>query len=282
VTGRVAVVTDSTAYLPAGLAKEYGVYVVPLQVMIGDRVGDEGVDVGPDDVAQALHDRGVVMRTSRPSPARFEEAYDAAVRAGASTIVVVTISATLSGTFESAEIAAKSAAVNVQAIDSRSTAMGLGFAVLAAARAAASGASPAEVAGCARTVAAETRALFCVDTLDHLRRGGRIGAVRALVGTAFAVKPILHISDGEIALLEKVRTSSRARARLVDLAVEAAGDRDVKVAVHHVSSDDPPDDLAEELRSRLPKLRGLVTSPLGAAIAAHVGPGVVGVVIAPA
>jgi DegV family protein with EDD domain len=281
VTGHVAVVTDSTAYLPVGLAEQHGVHVVPLQVMIGDRVGDEGVDVGPDDVMQALGDRTAVMQTSRPSPHRFEEAYDAAIAAGASAIVVITISALLSGTLESAQIAAKSATVDVRLIDSRSTAMGLGFAVLAAAKAAASGASADEVAERAQVVAAETRTLFCVDTLEHLRRGGRISAVRALVGTALAVKPILHINDGEIALLEKVRTASRARARLLDLAAEAASDREVQVAVHHVSTDRPPDDFVAELRQRLPKVREVFTSTLGSAIAAHVGPGVIGVVIAP-
>ncbi|MDX6288063.1 MAG: fatty acid kinase fatty acid binding subunit [Frankiales bacterium] len=281
-TARVAVVTDSTAYLPDGAAEENDVRVVPLQVTIGDRHGDEGIDIGPTDVEQALRNRGVVMQTSRPSPLRFREVYDAAIADGAAGIVVITISAALSGTLESAEIAGKECGVEVHAVDSRSTAMGLGFAVLAAARVAAGGASAADVAARATTVAAETRTLFCVATLENLRRGGRIGAVRALVGTALSVKPILHIKDGEIGLLEKVRTASRARARLVDLAVEAAGDRLVDVALHYVTSDAPPDEVANQLRERLPKLRSLVTSPLGAAIATHVGSGVVGVVVAPA
>ena len=281
-TGRVAVVTDSTAYLPTGAAEEHDIGVVPLQVTIGDRHGDEGIDIGPHDVEQALHDRGTIMQTSRPSPIRFREAYDAAVEQGASAIVVITLSAALSGTFESAEMAAKECSVEVHAVDSRSTAMGLGFAVLAAARLAATGASVGAVAERARRMAADTRALFCVDTLEHLRRGGRIGAVRALVGTAFSVKPILHIEDGEIGLLEKVRTASRARTRLVDLAVMAAGERDVDLALHHVTTDHPPTEIAEQLRDRLPRLRSIVTSPLGAAVAAHVGPGVVGVIVAPA
>jgi DegV family protein with EDD domain len=281
-SGRVAVITDSTSYLPEGAANDNGVRVVPLQVTIGDRHGDEGVDIGPHDVEQALRDRGVVMQTSRPSPLGFKAAYDAAIADGASAIVVITLSGALSGTFEAAEIAAKECGVEVHAVDSRSTAMGLGFAVLAAARAAADGASAVEVAACGRTMAVETRVLFCVDTLEHLRRGGRIGAVRALVGTALSVKPILHIDNGTIALLEKVRTASRARARLVELAVSAADDRNVDVALHHVTSDRPPSDIADQLRERLPKLRSLLTSPLGAAVAAHVGPGVVAVVVAPA
>jgi DegV family protein with EDD domain len=278
---RVGVVTDSTVYLPVELARQLGGAVVPLQVTIADRSGDEGVDVSPDDVTRALL-RGAVVQTSRPSPERFAAAYRAAFDAGATALVVVTISGALSGTFESAQAAAMGLPGEVRCIDSRSTAMGLGFAVMAAARAAADGADVDHVAATAAAVAGETRTLFCVDTLEYLRRGGRIGAVRALVGTALAVKPILHIEDGRIALLEKVRTATRARARLIDLAVEAASQRPVDVAVHHGADGGPSEAIARELRQRVPQLRSLVTAPLGAAVTAHVGPGVIGLVVAPA
>ncbi|MFL6239205.1 MAG: DegV family protein [Actinomycetes bacterium] len=280
--GRVAVVTDSTAYLPTELAARYDIRVVPLQVSIGERTGDEGTEVTPDDVAQALLVRRTQVRTSRPAPARFAQEYADAQSAGADAVVVVTMSAALSGTFEAATGGCDGATCEVQCVDSRTTAMGLGFAVLAAARCAADGASTAAVASAAHEAAAATRTLFYVDTLEHLRRGGRIGRARALVGTALSVKPILHIEGGEIALLDKVRTASRARARLVDLAVEAAGDRHVDVAVHHAASEDLPDAVVGELRARVPKLRDLVVSQLGAAITAHTGPGVVGVVVSPA
>jgi DegV family protein with EDD domain len=279
--GRVVVVTDSTAYLPADLAARYDIRVVPLQVTIGERCADEGVDVTPADVRSALLDRGVGVTTSRPTPARFGQAYADACASGASDVVAVTMSAALSATYESAETAALDAPCAVRCVDSRTTAMGLGFAVLAAARCAAGGGSAQAVARAASETALATRTLFYVDSLEYLRRGGRIGAVRALVGTALAVKPILHIDHGEIALLDKVRTASRARARLIDLAVEAAGDGPADIAVQ-AATDEGPDAIVGELRARVPKIRDLVTAQLGAAITAHTGPGVVGIVVSPA
>lgn len=273
--------TDSTAYLPAELVERFGIDVVPLQVTIGDRCGDEGREVTPDEVTTALLGHAPVS-TSRPTPGRFEQAYAEAAAAGATGVVAVTISAALSATYESAGIAADVAPCEVRCVDSRTTVMGLGFAVLAAARAAADGRGIDEVARAAEQTAAATRTLFYVDTLDYLRRGGRIGRARALVGTALAVKPILHMVDGEIALLDKVRTASRGRARLIDLAVQAAGDEPVDVAVHHAELDDGTDTIAAELRERLPKLRELVTTLLGAAVTVHTGPRAIGIVVSPA
>jgi DegV family protein with EDD domain len=169
----------------------------------------------------------------------------------------------------------------VTVIDSRSTAMGTGFPVLAAARAAADGAGAEAVAAAARTTAAGTRTMFVVDTLEHLRRGGRIGAAAAVLGSALAVKPVLHVVDGQVVLLEKVRTSARALHRLVQRAVEAA-EGPVSVAVHHLAAAEKAERLAAELRDRLPGMRELYVSEIGAAVGAHVGPGAVGIVVAPA
>jgi DegV family protein with EDD domain len=159
--------------------------------------------------------------------------------------------------------------------------MGNGFAVLAAARSAAAGADAATVASTAREMAAATRTLFVVDTLEHLRRGGRIGAAASVLGSALAIKPVLHVLDGQVVPLEKVRTSARALHRLVQRALEAAGEGPVSVAVHHLAAPEKAERLAAELRGRLPSLRELHVSELGAAIGAHVGPGAVGIVVAP-
>jgi DegV family protein with EDD domain len=159
--------------------------------------------------------------------------------------------------------------------------MGAGFAVLAAARSAAAGADAAAVARTARETAAATRTLFVVDTLEYLRRGGRIGSAAAVLGSALAVKPVLHVQDGRVVPLEKVRTTARALNRLVLRAVEAAGQGPVSIAVHHLAAAERADKLAAELRDRLPQLRELHVSELGAAIGAHVGPGAVGIVVAP-
>jgi DegV family protein with EDD domain len=278
----VAVVTDSTAYLPPDLLEGYGIHVVPLYVVLPGRSGREGVDVGPEDVARALSVRGQTVSTSRPTPGDFLAAYRHALDAGADQIVSVHLSGELSGTSDAARLAAAQVGEHiVTVVDSRSAAMGCGFPVLAAARSAAAGADSAEVAETARRTAAETSTFFVVDTLEHLRRGGRIGAAAALLGSALAVKPILHVNDGRVVSLEKVRTAARANSRLVQRAVEAAGDVPVSVAVHHLAAGERAQRLAVELRERIPALRELHVSELGAAIGAHVGPGAVGVVVAP-
>jgi DegV family protein with EDD domain len=127
--------------------------------------------------------------------------------------------------------------------------------------------------------AERTTTLFYVDTLEHLRRGGRIGAAQALLGTALSVKPILHVREGRIVPLEKVRTVSKGIARLEALAVAAAGDGPADVAVHHLAAAERAALLAERLRSRLPQVRQFYASEVGAVVGAHVGPGVLGVVV---
>jgi DegV family protein with EDD domain len=277
----VAVVTDSAAYLPAELVATYGIEVVPLYVVLAGRSGREGRDIGPEEVARVMATRGHQVSTSRPTTGDFVAAYRRCLDSGADRIVSVHLSAELSSTWDAARMAAAQVGEHVvTVIDARSAAMGTGFAVLAAARAAASGADQAAVAA-ARTTALATRTLFVVDTLEHLRRGGRIGAAAAVLGSALAVKPVLHVVDGQVVPLEKVRTSARALHRLVQRAVEAA-DGPVSVAVHHLAAEEKAHRLAAELRERLPRLHELHVSELGAAIGAHVGPGAVGIVVAPA
>jgi DegV family protein with EDD domain len=159
--------------------------------------------------------------------------------------------------------------------------MGLGFAVLGAAAAAAEGAVAAEVERVATDIASRTRTLFCLQTVEYLRRGGRIGPAAAVVGTALAVKPLLHVSHGQIVPLEKVRTTGRAVTRLVDLAVQIAGDDPVSLAVHHLGSPERAAELAARLEERLPAAAGCLVSEVGAVIGAHTGVGVLGVVVLP-
>lgn len=277
--GRVAVVTDSTAYLPAGVADRLSVRVVPLQVILGGRSGAEGLQVTPAEVAAALAS-WVPVSTSRPTPTEFAAVYREALSAGASAVVSLHLSRELSGTWDSARLAAEEVDRDrVRVVDSRSAAMGLGFAVLAAAEAAAAGGTQDEVYTAAVGTAARTTTLFYVDTLEHLRRGGRIGAAQALLGTALSVKPILHVQDGRIVPLEKVRTVSKGIARLEALAVAAAGDGPADVAVQHLAAADRAGVLAERLRSRLPMIERFYASEIGAVVGAHVGPGVLGVVV---
>jgi DegV family protein with EDD domain len=208
-------------------------------------------------------------------------AYRQCLSAGADRLVSIHLSAELSSTADAARLAASQVGEHlVSVVDSRSTAMGMGFAVMAAARAAVEGADAATVVDVARDTAAATRTFFVVDTLEHLRRGGRIGSAAALLGTALSVKPVLHVREGRVVPLEKVRTTARAVNRLVQLAVGVA-DGPVALAVHHLAAPERAERLAAELRQQVPELAELYVSELGAAIGAHVGPGAVGVVIAP-
>jgi DegV family protein with EDD domain len=279
VTEHIAVVTDSTADLPAALVAELDIRVVPLRVNIDGRSVRDGLDVTPHEVAEALRAKANVT-TSRPSPADFAATYQACLDDGASHVVSIHLAAPLSGTWEAATLAAQDFGHGVvRVVDSRSTAMALGFAVLAAARSARDGASAAQVQGAATDTVDNTRTLFYVDTLEYLRRGGRIGTATALLATSLAVKPLLQMVEGQVVALEKVRTPSKALARLVQLTAAAAGPGPVDLAVHHLDALERAEVVAAQLRAAVPQLGELYVVELGAVVGAHLGPGVIGTVI---
>jgi DegV family protein with EDD domain len=280
----VVVVTDSTAYLP-DIPDAAGVTVVPLHVVLGGESGREGIEIDPASVAKALSapaDRGrrITVSTSQPTPAEFAAVYRELFAAGATGIVSVHLAAGLSGTYSGALSAAAEAEGPVEVVDSGSTGMGLGFPALAAATAAAQGKDLMGVRDAAVKAIHNTSTFFYVDTLEHLRRGGRITAVSALLGTALAVKPLLEVVDGQITLRDKVRTAGRALDRLAAIALEAAGDGPVKLAVHHLAAPARAQMLATTLCERLgDRAKACYTSEVGAVVAAHVGPGLAGVVV---
>lgn len=276
-----ALVTDSTAYLSSELIEKHGIGVVPLHVVVGGQECREGVDIAPGEVAEALRSFRPVS-TSRPSPQAFLDVYREAAEKGADAIVSVHISADMSSTIGSAQLAANQSPVPVTVIDSRSMGMAMGYAVLHGAALAARDVTAEEVAEAVRARCTAATVVFYVDTLEHLRRGGRIGKANALLGSALAIKPILGLSGGSIVPLERVRTSSRAISRLEDLAVEAAAAAgSVDVAVHHLDSAERADKLAERLRSRVDGLGDLTVVELGAVVGAHVGPGTLAIVVSP-
>ena len=218
-TRRVGVVTDSTGYLDPAAASDAGLEVVPLDVVVGG-VPHPETEVGADELAAALR-RWTPVTTSRPSPASLLAAYRRLAEAGAEEVVSVHLSGQMSGTCAGARLAARNAPVPVHVVDSGLLAMGLGYTALAAAHAADAGLDGEAVAAAALDHAARVAVFFYVDTLEHLRRGGRIGAAQALLGSALAVKPLLHLRDGAVEPLERVRTSAKALARMADLAVAA-------------------------------------------------------------
>lgn len=282
--GRTVIVTDSTASLPPQVAQERGIVVVPLQVVIGATVYDEGADgATPEMVAEALKEFRPVS-TSRPAPAALLEVYEKAAAEGAEAVVSIHLSAQMSGTHESALLAARDATIPVTVVDSRQVGVATGYAALTAADVLDAGGSVDEAAEAARRRAESATALFYVDTLEYLRRGGRIGAAAALVGGALSVKPLLRIEDGRVANLERVRTSARALSRMEDLIVEAAGDRSVDLCVSHLANPDRAADLAGRLGERLTANldgREVWCGELGAVLGAHVGPGMVAACVAP-
>jgi DegV family protein with EDD domain len=277
---RVAVVTDSTAMLSADVVRARGITVVPLQVVVGARSYDESTDSDPGMVTDALRAWEPVS-TSRPAPEAFRAAYQQLAAEGADSVVSVHLSAEISGTCESARLGARDAPVPVEVVDSRLVGVGTGFAVLAAADAVAGGEDPAKATQSPHRRPESTTSLFYVDTLEHLRRGGRIGAAAKLLGSVLAVKPLLRLDDGRVVPLEKVRTSARALSRLEDLAVEAAGRRDVDVGVAHLVNPECAQAVAAHLKQRVPGLHELWVGEVGAVIGAHVGPGMLAVVVAP-
>lgn len=278
-----AVITDSTATLPAAVVAQHGIRVVPLQLVIdgGERIEGDGAD--PAVVVDALH-RKAEISTARPSPATFLRAYEQAAKGGADDIVSLHLSGGLSGTVESARAAADEAPVPVRVVDSRSVCMGLGFAAIAAAQDAAAGLDLQEIAERAELRCRATSVRLVVHSLERLHRGGRIGGARALLGSALAIKPVLHMVDGHVEPLERVRTASRALARLQELTVaecEALPDwaDGVEVGVHHLDATARAEPLAAALSERI---EGPVElSPMSAVIGAHVGLGTIGVVVSP-
>jgi DegV family protein with EDD domain len=279
----VAIVTDSTASLPGDLVASHGIVVVPLHVVLGGRQFSEGIDVSTVELAAVLR-KLTPVSTSRPSPQAFLEAYEAAAAGGADAVVSIHISSDMSGTVGSALLAARQSQIPVDVVDSRSVGMAMGFAVLSAAMAARQGLDARRIAEIASSRARAATVIFYVDTLEHLRRGGRIGAASALLGSALAIKPLLALSDGHISPIEKVRTASRALSRLEDLALEAcaaAGEAGVDIAVHHLDSEARAGDLADRLQSKAPSSTSVLLVELGAVVGAHVGPGTIAVGVSP-
>lgn len=282
----VAVVTDSTASLPPEEAAAAGVEVVPLHVVVdgADHLEGPGLTgVSPEELAAALRAK-VEVGTARPAPAAFLAAYEKAAAAGAEEIVSVHLSSGLSATVDSARAAAQESPVPVHVIDSRTVGMGMGLAVLGAVADAQAGRSAGEVVERVERRCAASSVRLYVDTLEHLRRGGRIGGARALLGSALAIKPILQVLDGHVEPLEKVRTRGKALARLVELTRLACAELpdwtdEVEIAVQHVDALDRAEAAAAELEDQVDGEVRVVG--LSAVIAAHVGPGTLGITVSP-
>jgi DegV family protein with EDD domain len=279
----VAVVTDSTSSLRPAQAARADIAVIPLQVVI-DGVSRPESEVPAGEVAEALR-AGRRVSTSRPTPEVIGSRFAELAAAGHDAIVSVHLSAKISGTCGAAEVAAAEAPVPVIVVDTGTLALAAGFAALAGAEAARSGADVEAVAERVRRQAAASQTFFYVDSLEYLRRGGRIGTAAAMLGSALSVKPLLTVADGEIRAYERVRTESKAVARLTELGLaalaRAAGRSDqVDVAVHHLDNAAGAARLADQLAGRVPAGE-VVIAEVSAVLGVHVGPGTLGIVVSP-
>lgn len=285
VAPRTAVVTDSAAALPAEWVRDFAadgrLTVVPMPVMVGAEIYGEGEDDIAETIAVALAG-GVPVRTSRPSPGQFEQAYRAAQARGFESVVSLHISGELSGTADSARLAAARVGIPVEILDSRTVGMAQGMGVQSAVVAAADGRGAAEVRAFAQERLDRTRVYFYVPSLEQLRRGGRIGAAASLWGTMFSIKPILAVDGGKIVPLEKVRSAARAIARLEEVAAADALSRaqgEARTAVHHFGNPAEGEQLANRLGVLLPECPPAQISALPAVLAAHAGLGVLAVIV---
>ncbi|AIJ21551.1 DegV family protein [Amycolatopsis methanolica] len=275
----VAVVTDSTASLPEQLRKQWDITVIQLQLQVGDQVDEENrFDRG--ELTEALKS-GQRVSTNPPDPGAFFWAYQDAAAAGASAIVSLHISERMSATLASAREAARQVQIPVYPLDSGTTGMSLGFAVLSAARAAAAGGRVERVIEAAQRRFATSSELLYVDTLEYLRRGGRIGSAAALLGTALSIKPLLTVREGEVAPLTRAAGSRRALAKLVDLAAARAGNMPTDLAISCFRPSERELMLVQQLRDRIPNVTELSIVEASTVIGAHVGPGALSITVSP-
>lgn len=247
--------------------------------MVDGKSYAEGVQITPAQVSAALR-RHAAVATSQVSPGQFEQTFNRLVALGATEIVSIHLSGQLSGTYGSAALAGRRAAVPVTVLDSGTVGLALGICARHAALMASDGATAGQIELEVARRARSSHTWLVVDSLEQLRRGGRIGAAQALLGNALMVKPLLEVVNGHVAPLEKHRTIRRAVERMADIALGVIADRPVDVAVQHVAAADQADELAAKLATALPA-NDIRVVEVGAVIAAHVGLGTLSIAVVP-
>jgi DegV family protein with EDD domain len=275
----VHIVTDSSCDLPAGLADELGIRIVPLTIRFGD---EEFVDRDELSVAEfwtRCVNSDTLPETAAPAPGQFEQAYRSAAAAGATGVVVVSLSSALSATMQSAQLAARSINddssidLDVRVVDSRTISMGLGTIALACARAARDGAGIDAIEALANDLVDRTRVYGALDTLENLKKGGRIGNAKALLATALSIKPIIEVTGGVVEQAGKQRTRSKALAHLVNTVKSYDGNIE-NLAVLHADCSDV--DLFVEMLAPYHS-DDIVVGEIGPVIGTHGGRGTIGV-----
>jgi DegV family protein with EDD domain len=277
--GGVVIVTDSACDLPAAVADELGIVIVPLTIRFGDEEFVDRSELTTAEFWSRCVNSPTLPETAAPAPGQFEQAYRDAAASGATSVLVVSLSAALSATMQSAQLAARTIAdddsidLDVRVVDSRTITLGLGTIALACARAAREGATIDDVEALAVDLVDRTRVFGALDTLDNLKKGGRIGNAKALLATALSIKPIIEVTGGVVEQAGKQRTRSKALSYLVDK-VSSYGDGIENLAVLHADCSDV--DLFVEMLA--PHYPGeIVVGEIGPVIGTHGGRGTIGV-----
>ena len=274
---KVALITDSTAYIPQEYIDQYSIYVAPQVLIWGDESFEDGVDIQPSEFYTRLKTAKVMPSTSQVTPATFNKLFAELVPQD-KQILAILIGTYLSGTIASA-IQAKDnfPDATIEIVDSNTTAMALGFQVLAVARAIAQGATLRECISLAEEARNHVGVVFAVDTLEFLHRGGRIGSASRFLGTALNIKPILEVTGGRVEAIERVRTRRKSLERMIELVEERiAGRTPLRLATLHANAPEEAQELLEESTKKLNAIEK-VFSEVSPVVGTHAGPGTIGV-----
>ncbi len=273
---KVAIITDSTAYIPPELLQEYNISVAPLELIWGDVTFRDGVDIQPKEFYTRLKKATIMPTTSQVTIPNFLELFSQLIKQDYS-ILSILISSKLSGTIDSAVQALKDfPKASVEIVDSLTSGMALGFQAITAAKAACQGASLAECREIAEQARQHTGVIFAVDTLEFLHRGGRIGGASRFLGTALNLKPILEVREGKVEPIERVRTRKKSLARMVEIVGERSGGKQpLHIAVIHANAEAEARDVLEQTKKLNAKEYFL--SHVSPAIGTHIGPGAIGI-----
>ncbi len=283
--GRIAFITDSTAGLPADQVKKYDVTVVPLQVVFGTQVFRDGIDLTQDEFFDRLKAAKTLPTTSQPATGDVEAAYRKLLDdPDVDSIIAVHLSSKLSGTYSGASSVVDrlgaGSSKKISIIDSLTVYMCEGLMVINGARAAEQGKGHDEIVTMLEAMKSRTQLLVVIDTLEYLQRGGRIGGAQALLGSLLNVKPILHIKDGRVEPLERVRTHRKAMERVVDIGAEVTQGKPCQVSVGHAQAYEDARTLSRMINEKM-NVAEEFGSELGPVISTHTGPGVLGFVYYP-
>ncbi|TCP57827.1 DegV family protein with EDD domain [Tumebacillus sp. BK434] len=272
---KIAIVTDSTAYLPTDTIHKYGITVVSLMVNFGQESHKEGVDITSDQFFARLAVEKNLPTTSQPSVGEMVQAYERLLETHDS-IIGIFLSSKLSGTAHSAETASRMVEGDITVIDSKITAFGQARLVLTACEMIEAGQDKETIVAKLNEMVETIKAYFIVDSLEHLHRGGRVSGAAALIGSLLQVKPILHVEDGKLELLEKVRTRKKSLARIAELikAKQIAGKK-LTMAIVYTDNASDAAEVAAQFQEQFPEA-DISTAQIGPVIGTHVGPGLLG------